>query len=521
MERKYNVSGLELYVDDKSVFKTRYDTLSFDSWGLVDNDYNHYQRIDGERYYHNLYYINGNKSPFHYAGDYPKQADIVTFSDSIGFGIHGIKIIALDALGKPREAILKLEKTPTIEQNWAVDIAADSIDTEKFIFQLNYCDKINIEFQKYYRDESLFRELASRTVSTENYFKSGSKDFLRAALRMVQEPGILQSSGYEIIRMNFYCDNIQIGSYLVGYNSQPDRRFLSEGLIDSIDFIEGIEFNRSEPIVEIDPGEFYEFLERSNFQCNFVQPIDFGTPIRFALSFPLILKDYAYGEDFNALPEILVIKKLLSQNFHLANKSETYRYENDELSFTLNNTLARDILFKLENTSEGAALLPDDRLLDPAAELYLKLPDGYYSKNSALYGISRSGEPGFVADEFDSLGRVGGKIRSFGTYRVMADSSGPLISNIKPRNNAVVKSAKPRISFGMKDDLAGFDSDTLLTVTLDGEYLVSEYDVDNEIVYSYLKNALSEGSHKLQITARDRLGNTTVKGVTFKYLKSE
>ena len=520
-DRKFNVSGLELLVDDKSVFKTRYDTLNFDSWGLVDNDYNHYQRIDGGRYYHNLYYINGNKSPFHTAQYDPQKSAVTTFSDSIGFGIHDLKIMAFDAYGKPREALLKLEKTPSVERNWAVNLAADSADPDNLIFQLSYCDKINIEFEKYYSTEGLFKELNTQTLSTDDFSYTGSTDFLKMALKMMKYPALAQTSGYEIIRMNFYCDDNQIASYLVGHSGNPRRRFLSEGLIDSIDFIKSVDFSRSEPIVQIDPDKFYKYLENTSFQCNFIQPIDYGQPIEFPLSFPLILKDFAYGEDFTPLPEILVIKKLLSENYHLVNNSETYRYENDLVSFTLENKLARDIFFKLDFDSEGIAISPDDRLLDPAAKLFLAIPDGIYSKYAGLYGISRGGDPGFIANDFDSLGRVGGAIRSFGTYRVLADSAGPLISHISPGDGAVVKSARPQISFRMKDELAGFDSDTLLTVTLDGEYLVSEYDVDNEIVYSYLYNALSEGSHKLQIVARDRLGNTTVKGLLFKYLKSE
>jgi hypothetical protein len=69
----------------------------------------------------------------------------------------------------------------------------------------------------------------------------------------------------------------------------------------------------------------------------------------------------------------------------------------------------------------------------------------------------------------------------------------------------------------MDDELAGFNSDTLLTVTLDGDYMVSEYDVDNKIVHLYLLNGLKPGKHSLKIVARDILGNTAIKESSFYY----
>jgi len=161
-------------------------------------------------------------------------------------------------------------------------------------------------------------------------------------------------------------------------------------------------------------------------------------------------------------------------------------------------------------------LTPDDKLLLDGIKISLKTSPTLPAGKIGLYGISRSGQPGFIAAETESS-YIGGTVKSLGRYRLMADTTPPRISQIKPRNGGRVTSSRPTISFRMSDDLSGFASDSSLIVTLNGEYQISEYDVDNQIVYVHLLNRLSVGKQELLIQAEDRMGNKATSKSTFYY----
>jgi hypothetical protein len=218
----------------------------------------------------------------------------------------------------------------------------------------------------------------------------------------------------------------------------------------------------------------------------------------------------------------LVLEKLLTDGYYLHERGRQSEIELEGGKVYIPEDVPSDLFFKLETAAgDGGDLLneikimPDDRLFLEEIGIFIDKPSSYPREKTALYGISRKGEPSFADNEWDSADYLGGYVRSFGTYRLMVDSTPPTITDIRPVSGSVSSQSQPSISFNMDDDLSGFDSDTLLNVTLDGRFLPCEYDLDSKTVRASLGYKLKPGKHELIIRALDRMGNVTTKKSRF------
>lgn len=98
-------------------------------------------------------------------------------------------------------------------------------------------------------------------------------------------------------------------------------------------------------------------------------------------------------------------------------------------------------------------------------------------------------------------------VSSVGVYGLLEDREKPKIRNVYPERGSIIKKNRPRISCRISDDLSGFSDDTRISVRLDGQWLVPEYDVETERLVTYPREPLTPGGHELIIEAVDREGN--------------
>ncbi|SKA96424.1 Calcineurin-like phosphoesterase [Caloramator quimbayensis] len=94
------------------------------------------------------------------------------------------------------------------------------------------------------------------------------------------------------------------------------------------------------------------------------------------------------------------------------------------------------------------------------------------------------------------------------------DVESPVISNITPLNNSVVKTSTPRISFNIKDNRSGVLSSDIF-VYVDDKRLSAYYDWNSGWGYALPEN-LSKGEHTVLIYAKDKAGNMSDK-ITYKF----
>ncbi len=98
----------------------------------------------------------------------------------------------------------------------------------------------------------------------------------------------------------------------------------------------------------------------------------------------------------------------------------------------------------------------------------------------------------------------------FGDYVIMVDTIPP---RIVPERFSTNLPNYSRISFSIKDDVPGMGLD--YRATIDGQWILMEYDAKNDRITHFLEEELAKGRHELRIEVRDERGNTSVFSESF------
>ena len=102
-------------------------------------------------------------------------------------------------------------------------------------------------------------------------------------------------------------------------------------------------------------------------------------------------------------------------------------------------------------------------------------------------------------------GFLTGASRSFGKYFITVDTLPP---TVKPYYEAKAKNYAGRetIQFKISDDLSGIDN---YSVTLNGKWLLFEYDAKTRRLIHYFDSRIPKGNHTLHVSVTDYVGNKT------------
>lgn len=149
-------------------------------------------------------------------------------------------------------------------------------------------------------------------------------------------------------------------------------------------------------------------------------------------------------------------------------------------------------------------LEPTDLLLRTPLSLSFKAPE---DPRWALFSLNGSGSRLSFVENRRREGRIqctaGGPVR----YTFGVDSLPPSIRRVRPADDAVV-GREPVIVARLEDDLSGVGDDTLITVTVDGEWVIPEYDPETKQLVAR-SHALKPGSHRLELEVYDWAGNVS------------
>ena len=104
------------------------------------------------------------------------------------------------------------------------------------------------------------------------------------------------------------------------------------------------------------------------------------------------------------------------------------------------------------------------------------------------------------------------KTRSFGGYALLEDLIAPKIVPINIYSNADM-SNKWSIMIKIRDNLAGIDS---FRATVDGKWVLMEYDAKNDLLVHYFDDNISPGMHQFKLVVKDKVENTATYETTFK-----
>ncbi len=131
-----------------------------------------------------------------------------------------------------------------------------------------------------------------------------------------------------------------------------------------------------------------------------------------------------------------------------------------------------------------------------------------------LYRLNSKGKWTWMEPQRDS-GGITTRSRLVGTFALLEDLEPPLIKNIQPGQGATISKTMPEISCRVNDNLSGVDFDGSMTITLDGRWLIPEYDPETEILKTLPPEKLAPGKHDLEIMVTDRCGNNRKTQISF------
>jgi hypothetical protein len=94
-----------------------------------------------------------------------------------------------------------------------------------------------------------------------------------------------------------------------------------------------------------------------------------------------------------------------------------------------------------------------------------------------------------------------------GILAIIADTAAPVITNLNIDEFDRIKIGHPEIRFTVDDELSGMENDLNFNITIDGTWIVPEYDPERKRFISKPHWRLVGGRHRLSIAIHDRCGN--------------
>ena len=138
--------------------------------------------------------------------------------------------------------------------------------------------------------------------------------------------------------------------------------------------------------------------------------------------------------------------------------------------------------------------------------LSFRLPEGASAQYAFIAHRDEEGEWSYQGNRLDKSGYIGARIRDFGTFAVLEDQEPPEISPRSFRNLQALPKSPTNIRLALKDELSGVASKSI-HATLDGNWVPFYFDYKNEQIIYKLPTPLASGSHELEVSAKDGVGN--------------
>ena len=113
------------------------------------------------------------------------------------------------------------------------------------------------------------------------------------------------------------------------------------------------------------------------------------------------------------------------------------------------------------------------------------------------------------------------KSQGGGKFAAIIDRRKPKIKNLNVRRGTMLRRSQPEIKFEIVDSLSGIRDDRDISIHIDDQWLIPEYDPETGVCISKPWVPLTEGNHELKIELNDRAGNISRQIVKFKVQTSQ
>ncbi|NMC42980.1 MAG: M23 family metallopeptidase [candidate division Zixibacteria bacterium] len=165
------------------------------------------------------------------------------------------------------------------------------------------------------------------------------------------------------------------------------------------------------------------------------------------------------------------------------------------------------------------ALLPDWLAFASPIELIVQVPVLPDTNKTAFYIHKEGNRWSWIGRRVDVENDwLTATVSGGGAYAVLSDTVAPTITDLNIAEKASLTSGRPQIRCTVADELSGFEDDRNFEITIDGKWIIPEYDIDRKLLTGKPHWTIHGSSHRLEITVRDRCGNTTTVARTFHVL---
>ncbi|MCB9016520.1 MAG: M23 family metallopeptidase [Lentimicrobiaceae bacterium] len=127
----------------------------------------------------------------------------------------------------------------------------------------------------------------------------------------------------------------------------------------------------------------------------------------------------------------------------------------------------------------------------------------YLGNKLVIANVKQGKKPVSVGGKFEN-GKINGRIREFGQYTVMADTTAPVIIALNISDGKNISSQKS-IRMAISDNFSGIQT---YRGTLNGQWILMDYDAKNRLLEYQFDDRLIKGKNEFILTVEDGCGNS-------------
>ena len=214
-----------------------------------------------------------------------------------------------------------------------------------------------------------------------------------------------------------------------------------------------------------------------------------------------------------------VEKKIIdtaNQNYYYINSDEDFSFKKNKINVMIKKgNLYSDCYFIFKETTRTNKN-NSYQIGDPNIPIHNKMsisiePDSDLNadKNKLTIGQLKNNKWSYIKSNWEN-GKLNGTTKKFGTFTIIEDTTKPTIQAINLKEDM---SSKKSIKFKVRDNFSGISH---YEATLNGEWILLEYDAKNNLLEHFFFGEKSNKKQKITLIVKDGLGNEKKEEFYFK-----
>lgn len=214
-----------------------------------------------------------------------------------------------------------------------------------------------------------------------------------------------------------------------------------------------------------------------------------------------------------------VEKKIIdtaNQNYYYINSDEDFSFKKNKIDVMIKKgNLYSDCYFIFKETTRTNKN-NSYQIGDPNIPIHNKMsisiePDSDLNadKNKLTIGQLKNNKWSYIKSNWEN-GKLNGTTKKFGTFTIIEDTTKPTIQAINLKEDM---SSKKSIKFKVRDNFSGISH---YEATLNGEWILLEYDAKNNLLEHFFFGEKSNKKQKITLIVKDGLGNEKKEEFYFK-----